>query len=148
MHPSPCAAIKALRLALAHPAPAPSSEGIARRGSGSHLRLTKCMLAKQRQKAGAAAAQAGGVHSRVATIDALLAAMKRRLSAVHAAMQAEVREAAPAAEGQPAASSDDAPASAPASSRGRPTHREEQAQQAIALHMREAAAAALPLFRA
>ncbi|KAL4430130.1 hypothetical protein ABPG77_004912 [Micractinium sp. CCAP 211/92] len=144
---NPNGAAKALRFLLAHPAPAPSSEGVGRRGSCSHLRLTKCILAKHRQKAGAAdAGQGGSVQGQVAAIDALLAAMKRRLSAVHAALQVQGGGAVPVGEEQPGANSG-APATAAASSHAGLRYREE-AQRAIALHMREAASAALALFSA
>lgn len=105
------------------------------------------MLAKHRQKAGAAdAGQGGSVQGRVAAIDALLAAMKRRLSAVHAALQVQGGGAVPVGEEQPGANSG-APATAAASSHTGLRYGEE-AQRAIALHMREAASAALALFSA
>ncbi|KAL4434179.1 hypothetical protein ABPG75_000620 [Micractinium tetrahymenae] len=146
---NPNAAIKALRFALAHPAPAPSSDGIAGGGSGSHLRLTKSTLAKQRQKAGAAAAaaQAGGVQGRVATIDVLLAAMKRRLAAVQAAMEAQPGEPSAAAEGQGGSASEAPAAAAPVSGAGH-EYNVDRARRATALYLREAATAALPLLHA
>lgn len=88
------AAVKALRFALAHPAAAPSLQGLP--ATGHHLQATASMLAKRRAKAGAGVAaqsEAQGSRERVQDIDALLAAMKRRLRAVQAAMARELRQA-------------------------------------------------------
>lgn len=91
-------AVKALRFALAHPSAAASMEGVRAAGSGSHLRLTKSMLAKMRQKAGAGEGQdGGGVQGRVASIDALLLAMRRRLAVVQAALAEAAQEEGDAA---------------------------------------------------
>lgn len=61
--------------------------------TGHHLQLTASCLAKQRRKAGAAPAAAGG-KARVQTIDALLGAMRHRLQAVQEAMAADMAAAA------------------------------------------------------
>ena len=60
-----------------------------RHSTGSHLRMTRSVLAKQRRRAGAQAEPDGsfaGRVGRVQNIDALLLAMQRRLGAVKAAM--------------------------------------------------------------
>ena len=99
---SSCAAIKALRYVLAHPAASHSMGMMALVPAGNHLKMTRSMLAKQRRKAGEEACTEGGVGRRVQTIDALLLAIKRRLRAVQEAMaQDAAAEAAQQGQQQP-----------------------------------------------
>lgn len=100
---TPCSAIKALRFALAHPSSTPSLSAGTASGGDHHLAMTASMLAKQRRKAGEGGQPSGGsaASQRVQQIDGLLAAMRRRLRAVQAAMAADLAQVQ-AAEGQKA----------------------------------------------
>lgn len=98
--PAPAAA-RTLRFALSRPAASPGLESAPAHGSGHHLQSTACLLAKQRSKSGAAQEGQSGVE-RVRRIDDLLAAMRRRLAAVRAAMAQDRQEAQQQGQHEPA----------------------------------------------
>lgn len=127
------------------------------------------MLAKQRQKVGASGGKDASVEGRVASIDALLLAMKRRLAAVQAALAADAEQArlqeqsvaspapnpaeatsarseAATAEGKPTEGAAAGPPGAPSSSSSNSSQgaelrelREERERRASERHLRQAA---------